>query len=148
MKDTYWLVAACFVAMSVLAWLATFSARRSVERSLSRGELPSGRRSIWTRDLLDNRFGRALRGFVIPPLLIGWGLLGVLAGEARWKGFDYHGFDAVCIGVGTISIGVVLLAVYTFPARGSEGQKWRSRVVLLAGLLFVAGFGTALLRNI
>lgn len=147
MKDTYWLVLACFVGMGAVLWLATLSTRMSVERRLMRGETIK-KKSIWTRDLLDNRFGRAIRSLVIPPLVIGWGLIQALTGEARWKQFDYHGFDAVCIGVGTISIGLALLTIYTFPARDSKGDRLRSRIILVAGLVFTASFTTALFRNI
>jgi hypothetical protein len=131
---------------AVLLWLAMLSARKSVERRLVRGE-PSTTKSIWTRDLLDNRFGHVVRSMVFPPVLIGLGLIDVLTAEARWKGFDYHGFDAVCIGVGTTSIGVALLAIYTFPASDTEGDRFRGRIIVGAGVLFAVCFGTALFRN-
>jgi hypothetical protein len=150
MKDIHWFLVMCIAGASVMLWLARMSARMSVARRFARDKAnkPKG---IWTRDIFDNRFGHAagrVASIVMPSLLMGWGLLEVLTGEARFKRFSYRGFDAVCIGVATASIGIALLALVTFPAHDAKGDRVRSRISLAAGLLVVAGFATAFLRNV
>ena len=148
MKDTYWLVIAYMVGAAIVLWLATLSARMTIERRLRRGDLQKEKKSIWTRDIFDNQLGRAVFSFVIPPLFISWGLIEATIGKAHWRRFDYYGWDAVFIGVGTILIGVALLVSYTFPARDAEGERRRSRLILIANILFIVCFATALFRNI
>ncbi|MCX6952990.1 MAG: hypothetical protein NTV51_12615 [Verrucomicrobia bacterium] len=148
MKDTYWHVIACIAGAGVVLLLAAYSAQVSLRRRLARGALLPASRSIWTRDLFENPLGRVVRRWVFPTVLIGAGLLEALTGTARWSGFDYHGFDAVCIGLGTISIGVALFAIYSGPAPAGKPGKIRSVVLMIANVSFIVSFATALFRNI
>ncbi|WP_438480623.1 hypothetical protein [Oleiharenicola lentus] len=103
--------------------------------------------SIWTRDLLDNPFGRFLRGFIFPALLVSVGLKEIISGEATFKRFTYTGFDAICIGIGVICLGLISAIGYNpWFARLPEVQK--RAAVIFCGLLFIAAFATALLRNV
>lgn len=104
--------------------------------------------SIWTRDLLDNPFGRVVVRYVAPIGILASGVVPIIFQEARWKGYDYHGFDAVCIGVGLVCVGGGMLAFHHLPMRSAEEAKRRTAIVCGFSLVFIIAFGTALFRNI
>ena len=103
--------------------------------------------SIWTRDLLDNPFGEFLRGYIFPALLLSLGLKEIITGEATFKRFTYIGFDAVCIGVGVICLGLISALAYN-PWFGKVSEAWKRAALILSGILFIVSFGTALCRNV
>lgn len=103
--------------------------------------------SIWTRDLLDNPFGRFLRGYIIPAILLSVGLKEIIIGEATFKRFTYTGFDAICIGFGLMCLGI-MSAIDCNPWFRKIPEAQRRAALIFCGLLFIAAFGTALLRNV
>lgn len=103
--------------------------------------------SIWTRDLLNNPFGRFLRGFVFPALLLLLGLKEIITGEATFRRFTYIGFDAICIGIGIICLGLLSAIAYN-PWFGKISEAQKRAAFIFCGMLFIASFGTALLRNV
>ena len=105
------------------------------------------KKSIWTRDLLDNPFGHLLRAVVFPLLFMGIGVREIIVREAAWRRFTYRGFDAVCIGVGVICLGVICALAYN-PWLLRLPESPRKATFILSGLLFAATFGTALFRNV
>jgi hypothetical protein len=103
--------------------------------------------SIWTRDLLDNPFGRFLRGYVFPALLLSLGLKEIITGEATFKRFTYTGFDAICIGVGVVCLGLISALAYN-PWFGKVSETQKRAALIFSGILFIVSFGTALFRNV
>lgn len=105
------------------------------------------KRSIWTRDLLDNPFGLALRGYVFPFLCTVWGIVDIVTQQATYKRFTYTGADAVCIGIGVISIGALCALGYNPWCLRLSPQTQRGAFVGF-GLTLIVTFGLALLHNI
>ena len=103
---------------------------------------------IWTRDLLDNPAGRVLRRYVFPGLLLAIGIAEVITQKAKYKRYEYNGFDAVCIGVGFISIGLMSLVAVTPQISEKIDLRLKSRMMFVLSVVFICAFGTALLRNI
>jgi hypothetical protein len=104
-------------------------------------------RSLWTRDLLDNPIGRVLRGYVFPLFLLGLGTVEIATQQATYKRFVYSGADAVCIGIGTICIGVpCALVCNPWCAKLPSALRWVAG--LGCGLGFIVTFGIALLGNL
>lgn len=149
MKESYWYVIATFAFVALGTWIMTVIMGRRMVRISREGpfRLPPAR-SIWTRDILDNRVGRFILAVVSPSGALASGLIDIISRQARFKYFDYHGLDAVCIGVGKIGIGMMMLTTYSFPARDFGEGGFRTIATWAAFVFFVAGFSVALFRNI
>jgi hypothetical protein len=149
MKDTYWLVIASFGIVALGLWVGMILARRRMERLAREGpfRLPAAR-SIWTRELFDTLVGRLFFNFVLVPFILASGFIDIVNRHARWKYFDYWNFDAICIGVGEIGIGVALMATGTFSERDYGKRKFRTTAMVAGFTSFVVGFSAALFRNI
>jgi hypothetical protein len=147
MKDSYWYVLGAFSLVGLAAWIGAVVGKRRGEKLLREGRLNEPK-SMWTKDLFETRAGRMIATFVLPPLLIFSGVLDIIRRQARWEHFDYHGFDAVCIGVSEVGIGIVLLSSYGLPKRGDGGAGLRTLAIWIGTICLVAGLSIALFRNI
>ena len=151
MKDTYWLLLGIFGLYAMVACTAYYFASQRAERLRVEGELrqiPKKAKSIWTRDLFDTRFGRFFAAYIFAPTLILYGILATTEQEVRYKGFTYHGFDAVCIGIGIVCLGLGAFVFYGMPNRNEKEVKIRASIIWVTTAAFVICFATALLRNI
>ncbi|MBI5768582.1 MAG: hypothetical protein HZA93_12360 [Verrucomicrobia bacterium] len=152
MRETYWLLLLAFVITGAAAWLGLIVGKRRSKKLLLdaqlRGEALIPSNSIWTRDLLDNRFGHILRCYVIPLFLVAIGLIQIATQDAAVRGFDYRGFDAVCIGIGSIGLGVASFAGYRLPESNQRERQIKNIAVFSGAISFVVSFSIALFRNI
>jgi hypothetical protein len=148
-KESYWYVIATFAFVALGTWIMTVIMGRRMVRISREGpfRLPPAR-SIWTRDIFDNRVGRFILAVVFPSVVLASGFVDIVSRHAVVKFFDYRGFDAVCIGVGKIGMGLVSLSACTFPARDYGESRFRIAATWAGFVLFVAGFSVALVRNI
>ncbi|HXC02656.1 MAG TPA: hypothetical protein VNU49_08400 [Opitutaceae bacterium] len=104
--------------------------------------------SIFTRDLFSTRAGRFTRRFIFPLLLIAFGALKICRRFSWIGGYEYHGFDAVCIGIGYIGAGLLCSAYYTFSPHNPAEEKIRRLALWIALFVFAAGFSIPIFRNI
>jgi hypothetical protein len=157
MKDTYWLVLVLVFGLPALGlclgwYTGIWSARRKIQKDMEyfglRGQWPERKRSIWTRDVFDNGFGRFLTNVVFPVLLLGYGIVAIVTGQARWKDYEYRGIDAVLIGIGAISLSLMPMAFTARPGRSPTVSKIQTWIGWLASVCFILCFSIALFRNI
>jgi hypothetical protein len=104
--------------------------------------------SIFTRDLFSTRAGRFTRRFIFPLLLVAFGTLKICRRISWIGGYEYHGFDAVCIGIGYIGAGLLCSAYYTFCPRNPMEEKIRQRALWATLFVLAASFSIPILRNI
>jgi len=147
MKDTYWMALGGFCLIGLAAWIGTVVGKSRGERLLREGRLGKSK-SIWTRDLFETRVGRMVATIVLFPLSVIAGTRAIIEQHASWQYFSYHGFDAICIGVGEIGIGIVTLSAYGFPKRSHGEAGIRTLGIWSGTICFVLGFSIALFRNI
>ncbi len=91
-------------------------------------------------------WGKFFLNYLLSVAIIVYGVTAVVNRQASYKHFTYYGFDAICIGMGCICLGLLVLSATDF---GGERLAKTKAVVQWIGLLGVtATFLTALLRNL
>lgn len=105
-------------------------------------------KSIWTRDLLDNPFGRFLKGTAFPIALAALAISTFITQRIRYRSYDYEGIEAICIGVGMLAAGAALAMSHHWEPRSLESLRMKNRALLISLVALTVSWGTALFRVI
>jgi hypothetical protein len=151
MKYTYWIVPGIFACLAMEACFLVWMEKRKRQRIIYQegsAEYNQGKQSIWTRNLSNTRVGSAFINYILPAYLSLLGITAIVNQRVNWRDFTYRGFDATCIGIGSICLGVILFSNSPWVVRYLLVGKIRVVVFWIGVIGFVGAFSTALFRNI